>query len=105
MKTKQRKHHLSFVDILIEVGADNAQKLMTKARIYNYLAKISESAKQTEIAYHWKNRCLRQLLEKCKKHTSAIYDDGSFGHNGLLLIHLDNNKYGLHTHSNWINLN
>lgn len=105
MATHRKKIRVTFSEILNSVGEENASRLMQKARNFSYLAKASNSKKQSNIAYDWKNRCLKQLLHKCEKYTSVSYDNGSCRYKGLLLIHLNRNKYGLHTHPNWLNRN
>ena len=105
MKKKQAKKHVTFAEILNDIGEKNANRLMEKAREFSRLAKSSSSKRQANIAYQWKNRCLKQLLQKCNKYTCLTYDDGSCRYKGLSLVHLKTQKYGLHTHPNWLNQN
>jgi len=106
MKTKESKTKITFSEIMEEVGAKNAQKLMNKACSYNYLAKTVKSKKETAIAYCWKNRCLSQLLQKCDKHSCVVYDESyCHNHKDIMLIRLRNNLYGLHSHRKWFQEN
>ena len=105
MKTNRFNRHVTFSDILTDVGQGNAEKLMARALAFNHLAKTSESERQTIIAYRWKSRCLNHLIQKCNNYLCVVKDDISNPHEGLVLVHLKRNKRGLHTHSKWLNQN
>ena len=45
------------------------------------------------------------MLDRCDKYAYAVKDDISLPHEGILLVRLNKQEYGLHTHPEWLNKN
>lgn len=99
MRKKNRPHKPTFSEIKTQVLAVTSGRLMAKARLCSHIAKMALNSHQQQLAYHWKNVILQQLLaanpSACIRYDTNSKDD-------LLLVTLQGHG-GLHTSDKWLN--
>ncbi len=90
MKTTQRK--LTFNEILANNEKNNSERLMSKARLANHLAKKSRGG-QRKIAYYVKTNALHSLVKKMPERVSIRKD---IILTDFVVVEMKNTNVGLH---------
>lgn len=91
-KMKTAQHKLTFSQILANTEKDNSERLMSKARTANRLAKKSHG-KQRQTAYAVKSNALGSLVKKMPDRVSIRKD---IILTDFVVVELKNTNSGLH---------
>lgn len=101
MSRSGQSHRKCFQELLAESLPANAARLMNKARRFSRLAKAVPNAGDRKLAYLWKNRCVKHLLDHCGGVVRRRHDP-SDNDWGIILVNVEGCPGWLHTHPRWL---